>query len=739
MAGPGGREIGRVNVRVLPNTSVFGRSLERYLNRIERSLRVEIPVDVDTNGMAGDVQRATSIIEKASKIKVPVETDTRSLDVVSRRVRSSMARIGGAMRAISLPASLISAVPTLLGLGAAAGVASGALLTLPAIGMAGAAAFGALKIGASGFGEALSNIGDPAKFAESLKSLAPAAREAAQAVAGLKPRFDELKTSVQGRLFAGLAEQISNLGNTYLPILDEQFGRIADAANGAGKSVALMLTEASRVADIKSIGAASATAFENLSRAVGPIAAAFVDIGQVGATFLPGLTDGARSAAIAFQQFIANARETGELAGWIRAAGAVFQQLGDIAGNVGSIISGVFTAAGASGAGVLGSLQMATAALAEFVNSAQGSAALSQIFAGLQAAFAGIVPAVMQVVGALAIALGPVIAQLGPAIGQLALSLGGALVSAIQALAPVVQALAGFLAANAQWIGPLAIGFFAVGAAIGPLVGFFTNLATVIKLVGLAFNVLRVAMLANPFLALAAAVIAIAMLIYSNWDAIKSYLVAAWSWIASTATSIWSSINGFFSSTWANITSATSAAWEAVKSTVSNGVSSAVEFVRSLPGRALSALGNLGSLLVSAGRNLVSGFINGIKGMIGSLISTVRNMASSAVSAAKSMLGIASPSKVFAQVGRWTGEGFAEGIEKATPTAVTAAADMADAVVPAVPAAAGSGAAGGTAGAELTRALTDAVLAGLDGARMRIEGDGVARLVNRVNATNARR
>ncbi len=87
-----------------------------------------------------------------------------------------------------------SAVPVLRRIAASA--AAGALsrsqvriAVLPAVAAGAGAAFGALKIGTLGFGDAIKATGDPKKFAEAIKSLSPAARETAVAVRDLQPAF----------------------------------------------------------------------------------------------------------------------------------------------------------------------------------------------------------------------------------------------------------------------------------------------------------------------------------------------------------------------------------------------------------------------------------------------------------------------------------------------------------------------------------------------------------------------
>lgn len=68
--------------------------------------------------------------------------------------------------------------------------------------------------------------------------------------------------------------------------------------------------------------------------------------------------------------------------------------------------------------------------------------------------------------------------------------------------------------------------------------------------------------------------------------------------------------------------------------------------------------------LKSAGRQMINGLWNGIKSAFDSTIAKVKALASKLPTAVKKVLGIHSPSRVFAEIGMYTGEGFALGIEK---------------------------------------------------------------------------
>jgi hypothetical protein len=77
----------------------------------------------------------------------------------------------------------------------------------------------------------------------------------------------------------------------------------------------------------------------------------------------------------------------------------------------------------------------------------------------------------------------------------------------------------------------------------------------------------------------------------------------------------------------------------------------------------VASVGNLGSLLYGAGRDMIQGLINGIASMGGAVGDRIKGIAQGAVNAAKNILGIRSPSKVFAGIGENIGKGMVQGME----------------------------------------------------------------------------
>lgn len=102
-----------------------------------------------------------------------------------------------------------------------------------------------------------------------------------------------------------------------------------------------------------------------------------------------------------------------------------------------------------------------------------------------------------------------------------------------------------------------------------------------------------------------------------------------------------------------------------------------VEGLLSMLGSLLTAALEIGSTLWdeitnidwwSLGSNIIEGIANGVSGAIGMLADAAARVARNALNTIKSVLGINSPSKVFAkEVGRWIPPGIGEGAEDAMP------------------------------------------------------------------------
>ncbi|KKL69861.1 hypothetical protein LCGC14_2110680, partial [marine sediment metagenome] len=117
-----------------------------------------------------------------------------------------------------------------------------------------------------------------------------------------------------------------------------------------------------------------------------------------------------------------------------------------------------------------------------------------------------------------------------------------------------------------------------VVAAIGPLLIVGAKLVKSFQVIAGAMKILNLAFLTNPFVLLALAVVAIAVLIFLNWDKIKAFLIAVWDWLKGAV----AAIADFFVGV-----------WQKVSETVSRVFTGMIEFFKELPGKIMSAIASL--------------------------------------------------------------------------------------------------------------------------------------------------
>ena len=115
------------------------------------------------------------------------------------------------------------------------------------------------------------------------------------------------------------------------------------------------------------------------------------------------------------------------------------------------------------------------------------------------------------------------------------------------------------------------------------------------------------------------------------------------------------------------------AAWNGVVA-IWNGIG---HFFGGLGGMILNGIGSFGSLLYNAGKDLINGLIHGVTDIAGEVSKTVGNVAHGAINAFKSVLGIHSPSTVFAEAGKNMGEGIKQGLAGTNGLVVDATANLA--------------------------------------------------------------
>lgn len=124
-----------------------------------------------------------------------------------------------------------------------------------------------------------------------------------------------------------------------------------------------------------------------------------------------------------------------------------------------------------------------------------------------------------------------------------------------------------------------------------------------------------------------------------------------------------SGIAGFLSALPGNIASwlsgviSTVVGW--VSQFASNATSAATQFASNL----INGLASIPGQVTSIGSNIIQGLVNGVTGAAGKLIDAVKGAVGNAIEGAKNLLGIHSPSRVFREIGQYTMQGAALGVD----------------------------------------------------------------------------
>lgn len=124
-----------------------------------------------------------------------------------------------------------------------------------------------------------------------------------------------------------------------------------------------------------------------------------------------------------------------------------------------------------------------------------------------------------------------------------------------------------------------------------------------------------------------------------------------------------SGIAGFLSALPGNVASwlagviSTVIGW--VSQFASNATSAATQFASNL----INGLASIPGQVISIGSNIIQGLVNGVTGAAGKLIDAVKGAVGDAIEGAKNLLGIHSPSRVFREIGQYTMQGAALGVD----------------------------------------------------------------------------
>lgn len=763
---PGGVEVGRVSIKVVPDTSKFREELIAQLKAAGRGLEVEIPVRIDTQRAMTHLRALQARINILNRMMVngsfgsnnnTLPDFSRNLQEVSRNAfRAGNSLFGMSRMALIVTAVLALAAPVL-------GLVATLLAGLPSLILAAGVAFATIALGMDGIKDAAKTL---APEVENLRnSLSATFRE------GLAPVFDELRA--------------------VFPVLERGLNRVALGLIDVARELTTFITSGPGLRQLEFILNGIGQFFTDMAPVIRDFVAIFLDLAATGVSNFGILVNMLAEFAQSFQDMLNNLDAevfTNAFQGLAEVLGAVLRLFTDlfgiglkVMGDLGEPLAILINGINGLLQGMLPILSLLSGVVARVLGEA--FMILGQILRALEPSLTLIVNLLgnvlmtaLRILGPILVniaeilnkflleaftKLEPVIVRLLDFLGQYATLLGETLVSALEILMPFLLSLVQF-----------AVDFFTV---IQPLLPLLLELAEKVMkmwldiliqimphLMQIAQDVLPVFLqavidlmpslmeLVQTFISaigpitefaklfidfVGPAVLNLLKIVSDAWPAIKEIIQGAIQLISGIIKTFLGIITGDWDLAWEGLKQQAEGILNILKGIVDVGLRAIINLFFGLPGAIIGAMGDVGSKLFESGRSLVRGFIDGIKNMIGSAANAARDL----VSKVRSFFPF-SPAKE----GPFSGQGYtffsgqalvqdwAAGIRAAEPQAVSAIDDMMASSQNALDLNA-------QVQTEGFGGLGEVVSSALSGWTVEIDANGIARLVNKVNRSNERR
>jgi hypothetical protein len=233
-------------------------------------------------------------------------------------------------------------------------------------------------------------------------------------------------------------------------------------------------------------------------------------------------------------------------------------------------------------------------------------------------------------------------------------------------LAGILVVLGPLMLGLAALIGPYAmlhVLFAKMGVSGGVLMPILRGLGSGFMTLGKTVLMASRALLTNPIVLLITAIAVAAYLIYKNWEPIKTFF-----------SDLWDGIGNVFSRAWASIKTFVGGLWNDIKTAFDGGIGGITALILnwSLLGLFYKAFASvmgwfgveLPGKFSDFGLNIMQGLANGITGALGFVKTAIAGASDSVVGWFKEKLGIHSPSRVFAELGDFTMQGLAVGLQR---------------------------------------------------------------------------
>ncbi|WP_079708082.1 phage tail tape measure protein [Paraliobacillus ryukyuensis] len=226
-----------------------------------------------------------------------------------------------------------------------------------------------------------------------------------------------------------------------------------------------------------------------------------------------------------------------------------------------------------------------------------------------------------------------------------------------QNLSPHIQKAMVIFGAIAAVLGPIIVVIGTIAGAVINIISVFSTLMPIIKLVGTAFSIITTGPLALVAAGIAA-LIAVGILLWKNWDTVKEYAIITWTAIKDFFATVWEGIKSIFTwyiettrnnlnATWTWIKNTTMTIWNAIKeffsviwegikgvfdwyiTTTKNNLKAAWDFIKNVTSTVWNGIKTFFSDLWEKIKSVVKSAVDSVKNKISNVWNTIKSTTSS--------------------------------------------------------------------------------------------------------------
>jgi phage-related protein len=624
--------IGRVSVKVWPDTTDFKRDTKKSLERIEKSLYVKLPTKIDMSGAKRDLLlgiRELNALARAHKVRVRTEADTSAMQQTASELEQWRKRISPVKVGVTVDTDpLRKLLGFLANLGASAAkfaAVASAIGGIAALSLSAASNLAAMSASIASIGPALLALpGLLTGVALGLGATVLALKDFNEVFPDVKGKLGELQDAISENFWTRAKAPIREMIDTLLPQLSAGMAGIATNLGNLFGDLASSLRRA--------FDGALTPMFDKLGESIeiargatDGLARIIATLGQTGADYLPRLAQWFVDITNAFDGWLSSVAADGRLKGWIDGALLALSDLGRVLGGAVRIVAGIGRAAAEAGGSGLTILADALGRIADVVNGETFQTTLTAVFRAAHDAIERIGTIAGPSLTRFFEALGAVLTEVLPLVGD---SLGTALAAiadslaqievreaivaifegvrdAFKEIAPVLPDLVKGIADLVKEIAPL---LPQAGELISYLVPIIVLFGKIVKkaipplLTAIEQTVDDIGSIVDAFRRFGNFITDDVLPIWdemkenwnANWDDIRRIFNEAKTWI----TDKWTAFKDFFSVDW-------SKTWDDVKSFFSTTWTGIKDFLSTKLGEIKSALGRwFGDLVATTGEKL---------------------------------------------------------------------------------------------------------------------------------------